>query len=173
MTTTTEQVFWELLKAGLWGTTPHVDKKLNDEEWKEVIEQAKRQTLLGILFDGMLRLPADLQPEEETRLKWFWKVNKIEQANCKLNQILVEFTGKLENEGINSLLLKGQAYASLYPIPLHRQCGDIDLLIGRKNYKRVCIWVKEQGLISSKDEERFHHQSLKYQSIEVELHSCC
>ena len=170
MTTTIEQSFWELLKAGLWGTVPHVDIKLNKEEWKDLMEQAKRQTLLGILFDGMLSLPLEQQPEEEIRLKWFWKVNKIEQANRKQNQVLVAFTEKLQEKGFRALLLKGQSYAALYPNPLHRQSGDIDLYIGRKNYQAICQEIKDRKDMGQIKGENFLHTNVVWQGVDIELH---
>ncbi|MBR1542994.1 MAG: hypothetical protein IJ628_10355 [Bacteroidaceae bacterium] len=62
MTDIVEHAFWELLKAGLWERDPVLETKLTDEQWMEVMKQGKRQTLLGVLFDGMLRLPTELQP---------------------------------------------------------------------------------------------------------------
>lgn len=170
MTDTVEQAFWELLKAGLWGRQPVLAAKLSDEEWAEVMKHAKRQSLQGILFDGMLRLPEDWQPQEEIRMKWFCRVNKIEQSNRKLNHVLVEFIDKLQEQGIPSLLLKGQSYATLYPQPLHRQCGDIDLYIGPNHYKSACQWAKEWNLIGSKDEEGFRHQQITVDGINIDLH---
>lgn len=170
MTDIVEQAFWELLKAGLWERDPIIETKLTDEQWAEVMEHAKRQTLIGVLFDGMLRLPIELQPEEEIRMKWFWRVNKIEQANRKLNRVLVDFTDKLQEQGISSLLLKGQSYAVLYPQPLHRQCGDIDLYVGRKNYHTICQKLKEWNLIGPNDGEDMRHQQFSFHGIEIEIH---
>ena len=170
MTNTVEQAFWKLLKAGLWERAPIIETKLTGEQWAEVMEQAKRQTLLGVLFDGMLRLPLELQPEEEIRMKWFWRVNKIEQANRKLNRVLVEFTDKLQEQGISSLMLKGQSYAVLYPQPLHRQCGDIDLFIGMRNYERVCNLVREWGISGIENDESPIHLQCFWQGVTIELH---
>lgn len=170
MTTVVEQTFWELLKAGLWEKQPAIDAKLSNEQWAEIMNHAKRQTLIGVLFDGMLCLPLELRPDEEMRMKWFWMVSMIEKSHHKLNRVLVEFTEKLQEKGIPTLLLKGQSFAVVYPKPLHRQCGDIDLFIGRKNYKKACQWVKGQNLIGHKHEADFHHQQLSFHGVVIELH---
>ena len=165
-----EQTFWELLRAGLWEIQPLIETKLTDEQWAEVMKHAKQQTLLGVLFDGMLRLPIDLQPNEETRMKWFWKVNHIEKSNRKRNKVLVEFTEKLKEYDIPSLLLKGQSYAVMYPQPLHRQCGDIDLFIGKKYYEKTCALAKEWGMTSDKNNESPIHKECAWQGVTIELH---
>ncbi|MBO7418282.1 MAG: nucleotidyltransferase family protein [Bacteroidaceae bacterium] len=170
MTNVVEQAFWELLKAGLWERQPMMEAKLSEEQWAEVIKHAKQQTLIGVLFDGMLKLPFELHPNEETRMKWFWIVNKIERANRLQNHVLVEFVMKLREKDVRALLLKGQSYAALYPNPLHRQCGDIDLYIGQKNYPKVCEWVKKCGMIGSKNVKNFHHQEIKWQGVNMDLH---
>ncbi len=170
MTNTVEQTFWELLKAGLWERQPVIDAKLSNTEWAEVIKHAKQQTLIGLLFDGMLRLPVEQQPNEVTRMKWFWNVNKIEQSHRKMNHVLVELTEKLQEQNIPSLLLKGQSYAVMYPQPLHRQCGDIDLFVGTKNYEKTCKLVREWGMSDSGNEESPIHLQSSWQGITIELH---
>lgn len=170
MTTEVEQAFWELLRAGLWRRQPNMATQLTDGLWAEVIKHAKRQSLLGVLFDGMLQLPVDLQPKEDIRMKWFWKVTRIENANRKQNRVLIEIVTILNKKGVRALLLKGQSYAALYPEPLHRQCGDIDLYIGQKNYHKVREWAKEWGMIGDKNRENFHHQRITWQGINIDLH---
>ena len=170
MTTVVEQTFWELLKAGLWERQPVMNAKLSNEQWTEVMKYAKQQALFGVLFDGIERLPFELQPNKDITLKWFWKVKKIEQFNRFQNHILVEFVSRLRERNVHALLLKGQSYAALYPNPLHRQCGDIDLYIGQENYHLVREWAREWGLIGQKSHENFHHQEIKWQGVNIDLH---
>ena len=167
---TTEQVFWELLRAGLWEQTPQIDEPLGAEQWNTLMQTGREQTLLGVLYDGMCLLPTNLQPEQALRMKWFWNVNKTEQTNRLINHVLVELMEKLEAEGIRPLLLKGQANAMLYPNPLHRQCGDIDLFIGRKDYPKACALVREWGMSEKGDEESLKHLHCHWQGVTIELH---
>lgn len=168
---TTEQAFWTLLRAGLWQQAPQgFDAPPSKERWETLMQMAKEQTLQGVLYDGMCLLPTDMQPEQALRMKWFWGVNKIEQTNRLINCVLVEFVEKLEAEGIRPLLLKGQANAMLYPQPLHRQCGDIDLFIGRKDYPKACALVREWGMSGDDDEESLKHLHCAWQGVTIELH---
>lgn len=168
---TTEQAFWELLKAGLWEQAPQgFDAPLSEEQWNSLMQMAKEQTLQGVLYDGMCLLPEAVQPSQALRMKWFWNVNKIEQTNRLLNRVLVQFLEKLEAESIRPLLLKGQSNAVLYPKPLHRQCGDIDLFIGRKDYPKACSLVREGGMSDDEDEESLKHLHCDWQGVTIELH---
>lgn len=168
---TTEQAFWTLLKAGLWNKAPQdFDAPLTEEQWKALMQMAKEQTLMGVLYDGMNLLPAELQPPQALRMTWFWSVNKIEQTNRLINRVLVQFLEKLEAEGIRPLLLKGQYNATLYPQPLHRQCGDIDLFVGRKDYPKACTLVREWGMSGDEDEESLKHLHCDWQGVTIELH---
>lgn len=168
---TTEQAFWSLLRAGLWEQAPQgFDVPLSEAQWDALLQMAQEQTLQGVLYDGMCLLPEEMQPPQAFRLKWFWNVNKIEQTNRLINRVLVEFVEKLEAEGIRPLLLKGQSNAVLYPKPLHRQCGDIDLFIGRKDYPKACALVREWGMSDDEEEETLKHLHSTWQGVLIELH---
>ena len=56
----------------------------------------------------------------------------------KLNSALKGVTSLLNDNGINNVLLKGQGLASYYSQPMLRNCGDIDLYVGMKNYEKAC-----------------------------------
>lgn len=168
---TTEQAFWTLLRAGLWNEAPQgFDAPLTEEQWKALMKMAKEQTLIGVLYDGMNLLPADLQPPQSLRMTWFWTVNKIEQTNRLINRVLVDFVEKQETEGIKPLLLKGQSNAKYYPHPLHRQCGDIDLYIGRADYQKACALVRKWGISGDDDEESPKHLQCAWRGVTIELH---
>ena len=51
-----------------------------------------------------------------------------------LNSALIKVVGTLRDNGIESVLLKGQGLAHYYPKPELRQCGDIDLYVGMEKY---------------------------------------
>lgn len=76
------------------------------------------------------------------------------------------------DRGLHPIILKGQANASLYPDPLSRQCGDIDVLVegGRKN---VIRHLTEMGLMEGADANSLHHVHLDsklFDGISIEVH---
>lgn len=164
-----QDIFLGLLKAGLWQKAlPALDAPLSKEEWRGVFDLAVKQSLDGIIYDGMMMLPEEQRPDRILQLKWHGRVNKTEQMHHILNHALVEAVDRLEKEGIPALLLKGQGNASFYENPLRRQCGDIDLLIGRKNYERACRLMISWGM--SHVQESVKHLDGEWLGTHVELH---
>jgi hypothetical protein len=120
--------FLILLRSGLWGRNPMAEgfTQLSDEQWDLVSRMAERQTVTAIVFDGICRLPDELQPSVNIITKWVAGVDRIERSNTRMNMVLKELTGILMEGGLKPVLQKGQGIAALYPTPLHRECGDID-----------------------------------------------
>lgn len=57
---TSIDTFFELLRAGTWGG----DAVLSSVpvNWTDVIELAKKQSVAGVIFDGLQTLPKELLP---------------------------------------------------------------------------------------------------------------
>lgn len=64
--------FLSLLRAGLWGSASYCNLggsnpgsgyfPLTGEEWEIIYLLARRQTVEGLVYDGILRLPVPLLP---------------------------------------------------------------------------------------------------------------
>lgn len=122
--------FFELLRSGLWGK--EADKSLfNDHNtnWDEILKLSREQMVSAIVFDGILSLPKEFQPTKELFLQWGYDVIMIEEQNKYMNTRLVNLFKLLKENNIDPVLLKGQGLAANYINPLHRQSGDIDILI--------------------------------------------
>ena len=160
--------FLILLRAGLWGRDPMAEgfQRLCDEEWEEVFRMSGRQTVTGIVFDGICRLPDELQPSERLFAGWVVAVDRIEAGNRRMNAALKELTGLFVEKGLRPVLLKGQGVAELYPAPAHRECGDIDFYFSQATLAEEII--RSKGV----DVSRMTDGSLSYnwKGIEIELH---
>lgn len=55
--------FFELLRVAL-GVQSMQSGKLSKSEWKEVYNISKKQSLVGVCFAGVQRLPEKQRPEE-------------------------------------------------------------------------------------------------------------
>ena len=95
---------------------------------------------------------------------------RIEMRNKEMNAFLACLIRKLRENGVYSLLVKGQGIAQCYERPLWRACGDIDLLLDTSNYNRAkCFLLPlaekvEPELVSLK------HQGVIIKGEVVELH---
>src|SRR5690606_8883619 len=123
-----------LLRAGLWKEREIEDDvfSLSPAEWTDVYRASERHTIEGVVFDGVQRLPVEIQPQRELLLKWIVRVDQIERHNKKMNTCIKEQLDIFASKQIYPVLLKGQGVAACYDIPEHRVCGDVDWYFERK-----------------------------------------
>lgn len=109
------------------GVRTSMGKRLDNEMWQEVFKQAKQQVLLGVTYGALEKLPKEERPPFAILAQWFAMTQKIEQMNSHLNVWCEKVEANFGREGFAACILKGQGIAQLYPQPLRRQCGDIDV----------------------------------------------
>lgn len=129
----TQTLFFALLRMAV-GTGARLPKAPTAEEWEALLHEAKRQTLVGVLYDALDRLPAEQRPPKPVLLRWHALTERIAHDNLRLNRDAVWLTERFARAGFRSVVLKGQGNALLYPHPLRRHPGDIDIwLDGRRD----------------------------------------
>lgn len=165
-----KEQFLELLRAGLWGheadTSLFADK---DTDWDAILETAKAQTVIAIVFDGMETLPSELRPQRKLFLEWYSLVLQIERTNELMDNVITEVFGTLSNNGINPILMKGHGMAANYLKPDHRQCGDIDIFTGTTDHERADETFKELGAAEERSSSE-KHSIFEISGIHVENH---
>lgn len=160
--------FFELLKAGLWGTKPDLSLFEGIIDWKELYKCARKQALLGVIFDGVQELPKELMPERPVYLQWCNAALQIEDNNRLLNRELKNVYDLAKENGITAVLFKGQGVAQNYRNPLHRNCGDIDLYIGEKDFEKMNSLLRREG--TDVLEECYKHTNMLWHDITIENH---
>ena len=166
-----EQAFFSLLRISLWQGNEDLSifENLSSDHWEQIYETAKSQALLAVIYDGVNSLPKGLMPDKKLLIKWFVNSGKVEKSNIVIDNILQEFSSKIKKENIQFILIKGQGLASLYPSPLHRQCGDIDIVVNDKSkyqelYQLMCSYTDSKPLF------RVKHVSFDYCGTNIEIH---
>ena len=168
----TEQSFFALLRAGLWNS-PIEEKLFTDAvNWELLLKMASMQTVCGVLYEGIQKLPSEQQPSTHLMRKLYQRVIRMEQSHGLLNQGLTEVVTLLNLAGIDSILLKGQGVAQNYPIPVRRQCGDIDLFVGKEACERACKVLLDGGAKPRNGVlgKNVKHESFYWNEICIELH---
>lgn len=163
------EVFFTLLRSGIWGFTAVLPRKLTEKEWDEVHAISIEQTVAGIIIDAIGRLPEDYKPRAELRLKWIMQLRTIEKQNRHMNAVLNELDEEFKLQKIKYYLLKGQGLAQNYPTPSYRTCGDIDLFFMPNYFEKAINFFTDQGYIIDDDSEE-SHASINYKGVEIELH---
>lgn len=126
----TLQALFALLQAGLWGRFDEAAASafpLSAGEWERVFTLARQQTVTGIAFRGLDFLPEEAAPPMGIMAKWMAHADRIEQSNRVMNETVAKLYRHFASAGVEAVLQKGQGVAAMYPEPLLRECGDIDL----------------------------------------------
>lgn len=166
----TEKLFLELLKAGLWGYKADSSLFEKGVDWKSIIGLASEQTVLLIVADGYLTLPAELQPPREIQFKVESFRVKNSQMHLLLDKAIAEVCTLMDSNGIRCVLFKGEGLARNYPDPMSRACGDIDLFIGETELEKAKSLIDGYGEVQGEDSETDKHYHCKRNGIDIELH---
>lgn len=161
-----------LLRMALWNKT---DCQLHDfipskVDWGKITNFFITQTLEGMLPDAVALLPEELGPTQDEKMEMISLQLQVAHKNSKVNEELLSFTEELEKRDIPHVLLKGQGVAALYPHPLHRVPGDIDLYVPIAYYARINRGMLVFG--GERGEETRHHVSYVAREVMWELHHC-
>ena len=97
------------------------------ENWEGVFELAKQQALVGIVFRAIEKLPAKCRPPRELLLQWYALTEQIKRRSQQLNETARMVEQRFAKDGLSGTILKGVGIAALYPEPLYRTPGDIDI----------------------------------------------
>lgn len=129
--------FLLLLRQGLWGKPEATDGlfPLTPQEWNRLYAMAVKQTVQGIVYDGIALLPVAQQPPRPFYIQWTVAIDTLERMN-RQQQLLIEVFGHIflasSKRPIPFKVIKGQNVGCYYRNPLHRLCGDIDLYFGNE-----------------------------------------
>ncbi len=121
-----QNMFIELIRMAV-GKAERLSHTPTPEEWQGLFDEAQRQTLEGVLFPALERLPAEQRPPKSVLLSWYSLKEMTISENQRLNKDCVWASRAFEKAGFRNVILKGQGNALLYPDPLLRRPGDIDI----------------------------------------------
>ena len=162
-----QQIFFDFLRF-IVGSAKEIPDSLKEADWKELYAIAKKQCLVGVLFDGIKKLPAEhVGMEKELLLQWMAESQMLEKANVRLNDAAIQVSEWFRKKGFRTCILKGQGNALMYPNPYSRTPGDIDIWVEGGD-KRVISFVRS---ISPHEKACYHHIEFpSYKGVEVEVH---
>lgn len=141
-------------------------------DWAAFYEFAKKQTLIGVVFDGIQKLPKDVAPHLVLLMHWLGMSQRIKQRNERMNEATVDIYNKVKAAGYSCCILKGQGNATMYPNPSARTPGDVDIWVdaGREEIRRLAYLLVKMAN-GNVDDECFNHIGINVNGISVELHS--
>ena len=161
------QIFFDFLRFCI-GSESEIPSSLKEADWKELYRIAQKQCLVGVLFDGILKLPlAEVGMSKDLLLQWMLQCQMLEKANVRLNDAAIQVSEWFRKKGFRTCILKGQGNALMYPNPYSRTPGDIDIWVEGGD-ERVISFVRS---ISPHEKACYHHIEFpSYKGVEVEVH---
>ena len=126
-----KHLFLELIQIAL-ANRNSFNRLPSDIEWKNLYEVACKQSLAGVLLDGVNRLIESgscPKPPMNVLYEWIGLQQHTVAHNKLQNQRTKDLCELFKEHGYRSCVLKGQGTALYYDHPEYRQCGDIDIWV--------------------------------------------
>ena len=142
--TNIQDAFLRLLRLGI-GTSEDIPT-LDGVNWFNLERLANEQGLLGVMLDGVEKLPRELRPEKKAILQSIGQLIQSEQQYAVQEHAAAEMALLLHQHGIRTYVLKGAVVAECYPKPEHRRSVDLDcFLLSEKDSDDV--WEEGNRLV--------------------------
>lgn len=160
--------FFRLLQRGLKAdNAPAIDAAFREQSWEHIFRLAAAHGVSAITWDTIRRLPRELQPPRELRLRWALTAETLEKRYRSQQQAAATLAAAFAQKGIRMLVLKGLGLSRDYPTPEHRECGDIDLYLFGKSDEGDRI-LQQLGAHLYFDVPK--HSEYTWQGIQIENH---
>ena len=160
--TSTYDLLFSLLRSALLGETCPVEI----DNFAALLREAQRQAVDGLLY----ALPQLSVGEAERPLlkQWIGGLFPLEMANRQMNQVVVELARAFDAAHLRYVLLKGQSCAAVYPRPLLRRAGDIDIYLAPQHFEEAKCVLQNLGFVF--DHQTLLHEVFERKGVTVELH---
>lgn len=158
-------IFKELILITL-GLRDGFSINVSEKAWRFLFKEANKQSLVGVLFLGIEKLKEEQMPPKLLRMEWLRTALLIESQNNIQYEKVQELSDVFMRGGVGTCVLKGQGMALLYPNPLRRQCGDIDLWVNCDRDKAV-KFCQERWEIDHVDIKNLVINTIPYVHLEV------
>ena len=144
-----EKSFFPLLRTGLWNS---IDSELEiptAKGWNQLLQLARREAVLGIIYHGISILPDKLMPPSELRIGLLVETDQISRQSEKVKAVSEEIVSFFRAASLSPIIMKGPEAAKYYPVPSLRSSGDIDLFFTPVEFPAAIDIVKSKGIKTS------------------------
>lgn len=130
----TQGLFFQIIQVAI-GTRSELSQDLSIKEWEQLYAICTKQSLIGVGYVGITRLPKVKRPPMFLFAQWIYDAENIKDKNEKLSKECTALCQQLEQDGISACIIKGQSNYVNYPEWLrdYRTPGDIDALMRPKD----------------------------------------
>ena len=152
--------------------------ELSQKDWECIRDMSEKQGVSAIVMDGLSRMvniygKDGIAPKinqdwwQQYVFEGMGAMLQIEQANRLQTEVMNDLAEQWVNHGCKVMVFKGQACATMYPKPEHRNPGDIDCYLF-DDYTRGNDIARKAG--AEVDEGWYKHSQIHYKGEMFENH---
>lgn len=160
------------LRSALLGSEIDVPnyQVLKEDEWQQFYLLSVKHGVLAIVYDVLSKLPIEAQPPRKLKLQWALSAETIINRSRKQEDTIKSLAALVGSINVPFMVLKGISFASYYPNPLLRECGDCDAYMFGEHIKAE-KFLQSQGVYLQKED--YKHSHFTYKGLLVENHRYC
>ena len=171
-------LLFRCLKAALFEERLDVEvfSGLDRGQWDGLYALAKRQGLGSIVFEALSKQADEIRIPQDLKMKWIAMTMNVEKWYGRQFAAASSFADLMASDGVDIAVLKGIAMSSYYPVPSHRECGDLDCFLGMNGiwgagYENGNVLAENAG--ASVERDFYKHSHIRYKGLEIENHQFC
>lgn len=147
----TTDLFLALVGSGLYERPLPADalslaRKTKPEGWQAILDAARRQAVLGLLYQALFQLPPEIKPPELFVTELMSDTLRAVRRYYEISSVTESLMNRLLSAGLSPIVMKGTSVAAYYLHPEFRICGDIDLYLPPNEIKHAHAMLEERSI---------------------------
>lgn len=160
--------FFALVRAGLWEKSVQL-LPYGEIDFEDIERFSEEQSVVGLVAAGFEHVD-DIKFDKKDLLQFIGQTLQLEQKNQAMNYFIGVLVDKMREDGINTILVKGQGVAQCYARPLWRSCGDVDFFLSDEYYEKAKKYLTPLANTIEDEHIRERHIGMTIDPWVVELH---
>lgn len=161
------KLFLKILQSELW-QTPLSLPAISRSDGDELFDFAEDQAVIGLFSNALVH--NSIHIGDDNAMRAVASIRLVCRKNEEMNVDFCKCIAFLRRRNLSFLIVKGQTLASLYPNPLHRNPGDVDIFCGLTGF----VPIRDAFLCNNDGSQDtsipVKHQEVTVNGIEYELH---
>lgn len=166
------QILFRLLRSFMDGEV--LDSLDESVSWEKIYPLSWIHSVLPMVYEAAYRLPEFERAAEELRIAWKRQTIATVMNQMQRTSRFLEIYQKINQAGLEVLVVKGIICRLLYEKPDHRTSNDEDLFIRKQDFLRCHQIFLEEGLVAEQGTDLEQKDVVSYydqdSGLHIELH---
>lgn len=142
-------------------------------DWVRFYREALSQNVAGLLYSAVKQMSSDNGPSEDIRLAWRNHAVTVAMGQMTYASTLAQIIEECRKIDIEPVMFKGLILADLYPEPMLRWMGDVDLLIKPEEETALFTILRafQCNETSVPQDHKYEHSYTLKNGVHLEVHT--